>query len=521
MCPVHELERRRLALQAHLDAQKTQAERNRLGQFATPPELARQMVAVGLEALRPAAASAERRRSPLDSLPPLRRPLSFLDPALGTGVFYSALRAALPEASIQRALGIELDPHYAEPTRALWGGRDIQVRDADFTRLRPQAGFDLVVCNPPYVRHHHIPTQDKRRLVASSSRVAGLPVSGLTGLYAHFLLRSWLWMRQGGIGVWLVPSEFMDVNYGRAIKHFLLDKVTLLRVHRADPQAPAFRDALVSSAVVVFRRQPPPPGHRVRFTYGGSLETPLQDAPLSNAALARSPKWTRFPQEPAGGLPSQETPSPTLGELFTIRRGIATGANGFFILPTQRAAELGLPGEFLTPILPPPRHLRTNHVDALANGHPDIQPRLVLVDCPLPEPELTRRHPELWAYLEGGVGSVSQRYLCRKRRPWYRQEQRPPAPILCTYMGRAPTPFRFIRNRSAAIGANVYLMLYPRSAAARDSTLLDRTWRHLNALHPHTLIREGRVYGGGLYKLEPSELGAVPLPWWPHPGLAR
>ena len=40
-----------------------------------------------------------------------------------------------------------------------------------------------------------------------------------------------------------------------------------------------------------------------------------------------------------------------------------------------------------------------------------------------------------------------------------------PAPFLCTYMGRQGAdgnPFRFFRNHSRAVAANVYLMLYPK-----------------------------------------------------------
>ncbi|MFQ5586017.1 MAG: hypothetical protein ACE5GF_04255 [Thermodesulfobacteriota bacterium] len=74
-------------------------------------------------------------------------------------------------------------------------------------------------------------------------------------------------------------------------------------------------------------------------------------------------------------------------------------------------------------------------------------------------------------------------------------------------------PFRFILNHSRATAANVYLLLYPKpllaQAISHDTTLLQSVWKVLNAMCPDQLLKEGRVYGGGLYKLEPKELANV------------
>ena len=57
-------------------------------------------------------------------------------------------------------------------------------------------------------------------------------------------------------------------------------------------------------------------------------------------------------------------------------------------------------------------------------------------------------------------------------------------------------------------------MLYPRGTLARaleDSPgLRTRVWERLNGISPKAMLGEGRVYGGGLHKLEPRELGNVP-----------
>jgi len=65
-----------------------------------------------------------------------------------------------------------------------------------------------------------------------------------------------------------------------------------------------------------------------------------------------------------------------------------------------------------------------------------------------------------------------------------------------------------------ATAANVYLLMYPKGAllAGMQSRpeLADKIWSLLNRLKPHVLLEEGRVYGGGLHKLEPNELAHVP-----------
>lgn len=492
-------ERARVSLQAHLDAKKTQPERNRLGQFATPTALASDILRFGLGLLGEDV------------------PIRFLDPAIGTGSFFSALVAAVPADRIEMAKGYEVDALYTEPARELWRGTSLDIVLGDFTRAVPPPDhanrFNLLICNPPYVRHHHIGNGEKSRLQESTKTACGVRISGLAGLYCYFLGLSHAWLRQGGVAGWLIPSEFMDVNYGGPVKRYLLDKVTLLRIHRFDPGDVQFDNALVSSAIVWFRNDPPRESHSVEFTFGGSLLSPKLCRTIPAGALRHEAKWTRFPASDI----RQGTTLHRLSDLFTIKRGVATGDNKFFILTKEEAAAHGLPVEVLRPILPSPRYVPTNKIESDPHGLPVIDRQLFLLDCRLAETEVCERYPELWKYLESGKPDVSARYLCRSRKPWYSQEERSPAPILCTYLGRADAkngrPFRFILNHSRAIAANVYLLLYPKPALARaiaqDGLLLRQIWEGLNGLRPDSILGEGRVYGGGLHKLEPRELGNV------------
>jgi hypothetical protein len=492
----------RLDLQSRLDSAKTRAERNRLGQFATVTDLAKEIV-----------------RCAVSRLPP-RSGVRFLDPALGTGAFYSALLRAVPEGRIESAVGYEIDGHYGKESEALWAGTGLRVKIEDFTRATPP-GVDggkanLIVCNPPYVRHHHIGAEEKLRLRGLAERAAGVRLSGLAGLYCYFLCLAHPWMGEGGVAAWLIPSEWMDVNYGDKVKKYLLSRVTLERVHRFDPLEVQFEDALVSSAVVLFRNTPPVGTHHVEFTYGGTLSEPRLSCSVQAEELRREGKWTRYPH--ASADKGRSDSGPKLSDLFKIQRGLATGANEFFILTEEQATRRGIPQEFLMPILPSPRHLTTDEVAADHDGVPLLDRRLFLLTCDLPEAEVKAKHPTLWAYLREGIESgVNERYLAKHRSPWYSQEKRPPAPLLCTYMGRNLSKrggaFRFILNHSKATAANVYLMLYPKPALRKEleknQGLLRSIWEALNSAPAEALTCEGRVYGGGLFKMEPKELGKV------------
>lgn len=479
---------------------RTLQERNHLGQFATPTLLASDMLACA-------------RR-----LMPEREPVRFLDPAVGTGSFYSALLRTFPTGRITAAAGFEIDAHYGEPARMLWRGHPLDLGIIDFTALNPPGSekdrFNLVICNPPYVRHHHLDTATKARLLAATNAIAGVRMAGLAGLYCHFLGLAHGWLADDGIAGWLIPSEFMDVNYGVAVKRYLLDQVELLRIHRFDPSELQFGDALVSSAAVWFRKRRVGRSHEVEFSFGGTLAEPACSRRVPASLLQEAAKWT--------GLATQgvkaATSGPRMGDFFSIKRGLATGDNSFFIMNRAQIKGRGLSMQFFTPILPSARYLETDVIEAEPDGTPRIERQLFLLDCRLPEHEIKTSHPLLWAYIQTGRPEVAEAYLCSRRSPWYAQENRPAPPFVCTYMGRKlagrDKPFRFILNRSRATAANVYLLLYPKPILARalanTPNLAEQVQRLLDAIPSSVLLREGRVYGGGLHKLEPAELARVP-----------
>jgi adenine-specific DNA-methyltransferase len=502
-CHIDLIEAKRVIQQIQLDAAKTPRERNRLGQFATPNALA-------VEILNYAK-----------TLLPTDEEILFLDPAIGTGSFYSALLQSFPVEQIKSAIGYEVDQDYAEVARKLWANTSLVLKTADFTKSVPPQNAhlrsNLLMCNPPYVRHHHLSMDQKVALKKLGIKTTGIELSGLAGLYCYFLLAAHGWMAPNGLACWLIPSEVMDVNYGGKIKQYLLNQVTLLRVHRFASDELQFADALVSTSVIWLRNIKPIHDYSIEFTNGSSISYPSSSTKIASTALKKIPKWTSTSISSTQNISIHS--SARLSDLFEIKRGVATGANDFFIITPKQINELDIPSEFLTPILPSPRYLPEDEIFSDAQGNPRLERQLFLLTCKQPMEYLQVKHPAVWEYFQKGKNiGISERYLCRHRSLWYLQETRTPAMFLCPYMGRHKSkhgkPFRFILNHSKAIAPNVYLMMYPKAPletlVSNNPELIKSVWKALNSIPIQSLIHEGRVYGDGLYKLEPKELANAP-----------
>ena len=486
-------EARRRALQTALDAQKTQSERNQMGQFSTPYPLAVDIIT---------------------SLKPLIKQgsISFLEPAVGLGVFYSAFVKCLGNRE-HKAIGIEIDPHYAQPAFELWKDSHLKIVNCNFFALDIEEKFDLLVTNPPYVRHHHIAAQDKTYLQQMVKNFCGMKISGLAGLYCYFMMLSFRLMKKDGIMSFLVPSEFMDVNYGVSVKRFLLEKVELISIHRFQATDLQFDDALVSSCVVTFRNREPGVGHRTVFSIGKSVSTPDRRIDIPIDDLDPEDKWTNFF---ANGVERVQV-GKTVGDYFNVKRGVATGENSFFLVGASEILKYNIPMKYIRPVMPRPRDLKVD----VFEKEGDVQTKRGMVyifSCNEEKSVLQQKYPGVYRYIaEGEARGVHKGYICKHRSPWYYCACPEPAPIVFPNMARENKDgklFRFILNRIQAVATNSYLALYPKeccSSQLMKAEVLQGVWEALNELPKDVLSRCGRFYGGGLQKLEPKEVMAIPI----------
>ena len=495
-----DVEKKRQALQDELDSHKPHTERNMMGQFATPYNLA-------VDIMKHAHKFCHTGKT------------SFLEPAMGTGVFFSAFTEVFNN-NVGHACGFEIDPYYFNPTKKIWNDYDIDIKCEDFFSASTNGKrFDLIVANPPYVRHHYIKHDTKLQLKHKVKKATGINISGLAGLYCYFMILSTEWLKEDGVSCWLVPCEFMDVNYGKAVRQYLLENVELLHIHRFNTDDLQFSDALVSSCIVTFKKSTPTP-HTVSLSTGENIARPYDKREVRTEELAKTDKWSLLFSSQPDRTTSQDA---TLGNFFTVKRGIATGDNKFFIINKETINKYSIPQKFLKPVLPSPRYLTDNIICGNDMGLPVLPTPLYLFTCDMDESSIRNYYPGVWKYIQVGIDrGVDCGYICSRRSPWYSCENRDPAPIVMSYMGRSGQSdrlFRFILNDSIAVTTNVYLLLYPKinyNKCLKDKDLLIKIWQLLNLIPTKELINNGRSYGGGLSKIEPKELMKVQVP-----GLAK
>lgn len=480
-------EKKRLILQQQLYASRSMVIRNEMGQHETPMNLAQKIVRVSFDYLSESAQSSVR----------------FLDPSAGTGTFFSALLQCgiFPSSN----LNVELDSDIFNGTKNLW--KDfIEIKNNDFLQLQfPSKKFNLIICNPPYSRHHHLSIVQKHNL-NNLAKECDLDISKLAGLHCYFVASLFKWQTADGISAWILPSEFISVTYGHALRSWLTSKVTLLRFHYFDADNNIFDDAMVTTSVIWVRNQPSPINHSVIITKGDLL-TPSSSISIPATTMCGSPKWNNFFFSPIINNNNLNTRTKKIGQFFNVKRGIATGNNNYFVNSLKFWKQSGISHNFLQPLIPPPKNLNNNiEINSSENGDPTIANLTYVFKCNVMKDGLNN-YPNVLKYItDGEREKIHLTYLCANRTPWYKVEQRDPPEIVITYMGRITgektAPFKFIRNRSHAIALNSYLMLYLKE----DFDNIEYLWDCLRTLDSNTLVSIGRVYSGGLYKIEPKEL---------------
>lgn len=444
----------------------------------------------------------------------LREPTRLLaDPGCGSGALLIPA-AKSPRRGRTALLGLDLDPTAVSMTRAnaaIRGIKGLEVRQANFLLDELEERPDAWIVNPPYSRHHDIPSDVKAAVHEDFEARLGLKLSRLAALHVLFLIRAIELADDEARIAFITPSDWLDVNYGAKAKEFLLEHTHVEAIVFLE-QGQLFFDGVMTTAAITFIRKGSARGKTKILRLGEKLPTPEQVLKTLDAKRSKSVELVQLTKEQKWSRPAVERAEGTrLGDVARIRRGIATGCNQFFVISENRRSEWGIPLDQVRACATSPRAFAGEVLDkATLEAMPDDQPRWVLA-CTDPDEE--RAETPLGRYLRWGEQELKadQGYLASKRKPWYAPETRGECPILFTYFNRERP--RFIRNTADALPLNNFLIVEPKPGVDADELHAALTSETVMK----SLAGDARVYGGGLWKLEPSELMELRLPGFPNP----
>lgn len=429
-------------------------------------------------------------------------PTRVVDAGAGSARFLLEAGRRFPQAQL---IGVELDPLAALLARANLAAvgfadrAEVRVSDYRALQLGHTLGRTLFVGNPPYVRHHLVEPQWKEWLTRESA-ARGLNASQLAGLHVHFFLATAKLARLGDFAVFITAAEWLDVNYGRLVRDLFLGELGGQSILVIEPTARAFSDAAATAAITTFKIGSSPRSICLRRAHSiEDVGTVGAGESLRRDRFAAEQRWSHLSRSPRD-LPKGFV---ELGELCRVHRGQVTGANRVWIAGEHSER---LPAFlFHSAVTRAQEIIRANGILA------DATQLRTVIDIPADLDSLTdeqRRAVEGflgWARRQG----ADKGYIARHRRAWWSVGLRQPPAILATYMARRPPAFAL--NRAAARYINIAHGIYPRESWASEVVVTLAEY-----LVRSSFRKVGRVYSGGLIKLEPREMERISVP---HPDL--
>jgi len=211
--------------------------------------------------------------------------------------------------------------------------------------------------------------------------------------------------------------------------------------------------------------------------------------------LDEAQKWRIYYQELNGSKYKHLVP---FSKYAKVSRGIATGANSYFMFSESKRVKYGIKMRFLLPCLAKTsyarKHFFTN--DDFEKLREADKPVYLLNATDLSDENL-RKYIEL-----GEKQGIHKRYLTSHRTPWYSLENRPPAPILVTVFNR--TGLRFVRNEAGVYNLTAFHCVYLKPNVIPKVDLLMAYL--ITDVAREIFEYSRREYGRGLRKFEPNDL---------------
>jgi len=413
--------------------------------------------------------------------------ISVLDPAYGEG---SLLLAA--EKSFKKINGNSSQLHlFGCDTKPLNGLLkhlpEANLRKLDFFDYPDEKKHDIILTNPPYVRHH---LQDIDNIEKYRMNHKGLNIVSVSAdLWVYFIIKSVSHLKKGGCIGAVLPWAFLQADYAQPLRVWLsqtFGEIKLLALRNK-----YFVNADERVVLVWLRNY----GEACKDVQIGFAKEIMESVSYSKISLD---EW-KADRVLSNGTKEVNSIIATCKDKFsfvefqnyaTIRIGVVTGANNYFIASPEKAKALQIKKRNLLPILTNAKEFP----EFIKNGPKNLN-RLIFIK--------KKDYPLYRSFIGKGI---AKKYHLREhskgRTPWYQVK-----------LGIVPDaffPYRItkipylIKNSSKIQSNNSVHRVYFNSLS--DSEF---KWIFVSMLSIYSQLSiemHAKTYGRGILKIEPKTL---------------
>lgn len=281
--------------------------------------------------------------------------IKILDPAYGEGALLLAAEKILREKYGARSVGKMLHGYDKAPLNGLLKHLPYSnLTQANFFAIKFDRKYDVILMNPPYVRHHTISYSNIIKYQRATASLCKLKNS--SDLWTYFLVQAVGHLnRKGSIGA-IIPWSFLQATYAQPLRIWLSERFARLKVLALGAD---YFDNVQERVVIVWMQGYGVPTQSIKIAFSQKIDEKVKYIDLSreqwngeSVMFSARHDLTKILSDFVGRYGFHR-----LQDVADIKIGVVTGADHFFILNQIDSNRLGFLKKDLTPILSSARNL--------------------------------------------------------------------------------------------------------------------------------------------------------------------